>query len=217
MAYFLSVAQEASLVLSTKELNCEVGDHVEFKLSLEDVNGELTGLDSTDRYVDFSPFVKKIVVAFTEKGMKEVGPYQLSWNGKTLESNTLTVEVHRSSVVYDQEEMRIRIVAPSKVIKGEEFVLSIKSTKSIGKSQGNSNDFFSQKSKTLSLNHSKLEIVNRSVQSSVKMQNGKTSAEYTYNFHVKAKKKGQVVIDENSFDPPLSLDLDITTIEVEKK
>lgn len=211
-------AQIPLLHLSSKTTVCEVGESVNFYLTISSLEGEIDLQNESTNAIDHDYFRKQITLVFNEEGRHEIGPYRLTVSGEELVSNTVMITASRSTIVYGDFENFIKIKAPEEVIAGEPFDITIQSTSKMGEPDDSvRNSLFTSQKRKFDLDHQSLEVKNTSTSTSVKYVNGKTTSEYTYKFVVIANKKGKLIVDAQSFSPPMEADIVPTEIQVKKK
>ena len=121
-------AQKLEIYTSGDRTTFELGEAVELKLTLAELNGKLTATPG-DKVsdLDFMEFKKIIVVTLNDLGEYNLGPYTFTINNKVITSNTIKVNVIPPIELIKNQDTLITIVAPKEVAKKEDFEIIIKS------------------------------------------------------------------------------------------
>jgi len=201
-------AQKLDIFTSGNRTTFELGEAVELKLILSELNGKLTATPNDKvSNLDFMEFKKSIVVTLTDLGEYNLGPYELTIYNKIITSNTIKVSVIPPIELINNQDTLITIIAPKEASKKTEFDIIINSNvklftpKRIDKTD---KSILSGFQKLKLKNNKMIEQINSSYSSSMKFKDGISTYEYSYSFKVKALKKGIFTLNSESFTPVIS-------------
>lgn len=203
-------AQSLRLIQVGEQTTFEVGQQIELELSITELEGRLSDeLEGDDLILDLKNFKKRIVVICKKSGEREIGPYEITLNGKTLKSNTVSLHIIEPTLIEEVQDTIITMLVPESVQKGKEFSILLKSNIQLNNSSDKKNiqspdDLGQVNSKTLKVrDNSMLKQLNFSYSKSTVIKDGKSKSEYIYKFKVKARQEGKVDINFSFFDPEL--------------
>jgi hypothetical protein len=220
--YSISVkSQKLELSLAGSSTTFEIGQEIELKLSIINIDGQLAHQsNNSEMVIDLKDFEKRIVVICNSAGSRSFGPYKIKLNNKVFESNQVSVNIVKPSITTEVTDTIISLAVPEVINKGEKFTIILKSNiplNSLSKEIdiNNFDDLSQLSANTIKVrNNSKIEQLNSSYSSSVSIKDGNRTSEYIYTFEINAKKKGVVQINHLFFEPQLPKELKTKLIEV---
>jgi hypothetical protein len=199
----------------------EIGQEIEFKLSMANLNGGLSyKSNSKDIVIDMKDLEKRFFVICNEIGKHEIGPYEITINNKTIKSNNISIHIVDPVISNQITDTLISLLIPNSIKKGEEFTMTIKSNLQLNNAPTindikNLDDLSQLNIAALKIsNKLKIKQLNLSYSSSKTIKDGKEVNEFIYTFTMMAKNKGIVNINSTSFDPKLPIIFKGKTIEI---
>ena len=203
-----SIAQKLELKTTGERITFEVGETINLKLTILELNGKLN-VESSENIttIDLRELKKTITVIFDKEGKYTIGPYEFELKDKKIKSNSIKVYIAKSSSTNPIQDTLIEIIAPDDINKGDTFEIVIRSNVKLFQSKNptliNNNSEF--KIQTVQIQETKLiKQINYTHSSSFKFNNGKSSSLHFYTFKVYTLKKGKITINAESFKPNIS-------------
>ena len=203
------LGQELELTTVSDKNTFEIGERIDFELTIMNVQSELSNNQkSKDLVIDVKDFKKNFTIVCNEIGKRTFGPYKVTFNGKTIKSNTISLEIVKSKLLFQNIDSTISILIPDKVKTSEEFTMILKSNFPLNKpvdiaKKLDLGNFSFEYTPLKFRNGLIIKQLNVSYKSSISMDDTKNESEYVYTFKMYAKESGKITIDENSFDPVL--------------